>query len=75
MSLVSLTGCSNTKPITITKIEYKYIPSSLLYIDCQAIGAGETVRSLVTGYINNTTCLNAHMRLIEGLKLQYTKPN
>lgn len=73
-SSLFLSGCNTNKTITKTKIEYKYIPSEILVVDCQAIRAGDTVRSLAKGYVNNTKCLQAHQKLIEGLKI-YTKPN
>lgn len=40
------------------------MPQSLLSSPCEAVEAGETVRSLAEGYVANTTCLAQHKELL-----------
>lgn len=39
-------------------------PDSLLVDPCEAIGAGDTVRSLAKGYISNTSCIGEYKLLL-----------
>lgn len=73
--LLNLSGCSNKPPETITEVVYQkqYMPLGLLVIDCQEQPPGLTVRSLGSSWVNNTGCLRAHQKLIEGIKENYTK--
>lgn len=41
------------------------IPESLLIDPCEAISAGDTVRSLARGYVANTSCLGQYKLLLE----------
>lgn len=40
-------------------------PKSLLVDPCEAISAGDTVRSLARGYVANTSCLWQYKLLLE----------
>ena len=40
-------------------------PESLLVDPCEAISAGDTVRSLAKGYVANTSCLGQYKLLLE----------
>lgn len=40
-------------------------PDNLLVDPCVPIGAGETVRSLVKGYVKNTSCIGEYQLLLE----------
>ena len=44
------------------------IPNSLLVIPCEAVGAGDTVRSLARGYVKNTSCIGEYRLLLEKQK-------
>lgn len=44
------------------------MPDSLLISPCDSKSAGETVGSLVKGYVENTSCIGEHKRLIEAQK-------
>ena len=41
------------------------MPDSLLVDPCEAVEAGETVRSLAKGYVTNTSCVGKYMLLLE----------
>lgn len=41
------------------------MPDSLLVEPCEAIEAGDTVRSLAKGYVTNTSCVGQYMLLLE----------
>lgn len=41
------------------------MPDSLLVDPCEAIEAGETVRSLAKGYVTNTSCVGQYMLLLD----------
>lgn len=73
--LMILFGCSNRPPETITETIYEkqYIPWELLQIECGEAPAGTTVRSLAMSWQNNTGCLRAHQKVIEGLIKNYTE--
>lgn len=40
-------------------------PSQLLQDPCEAIGAGDSVRTLAKGYVANTSCLGQYKLLLE----------
>jgi hypothetical protein len=73
--LVSLSSCSNKPPETIVETIYQkqYIPLDLLRVSCIEQPAGETVRTLASSWVNNTSCLRAHQILVEGLIKNHTK--
>jgi hypothetical protein len=75
VSLLILSSCSSKPPEPISETIYvkQYIPLDLLRIDCLATPAGDTVRSLALSWNNNTGCLRAHQKLLEGLIKNYTK--
>jgi hypothetical protein len=71
---MTLSGCSsNQKVVTETVYQKQYIPVGVLKVDCTELEAGETVRSLATSWTNNTSCLRAYKRLIDGLIMNYTE--
>lgn len=39
-------------------------PDSLLVDPCEAVEAGETVRSLARGYVSNTNCVRQYKKLL-----------
>ena len=63
--LLIFSGCS-TKP---TEVRYRdkvhVMPDRLLVDPCEAIEAGETLRSLAKGYVTNTSCVGKYMLLLE----------
>lgn len=73
--LMTSSGCSNrpVQPITETVYEKVYIPWEVLQIECGEAPPGETVRSLALSWTNNTGCLRAHQKVIEGLIRNYTE--
>lgn len=68
-------GCSTKPPEPIREVVYtkQYIPLNLLQIECREKPAGDTVRLLAGSWVNNTSCLRAHQKLVEGLIKNYTK--
>lgn len=72
--LMILFGCSTKPPITITETVYQkdYIPLNVLLLNCTEKAAGVTVRSLSSSWVNNTSCLRAHQKLVEGLIKNHT---
>lgn len=42
-----------------------FLPDSLSVEPCKAISAGETVRSLATGYVKNTSCVFDYKLLLD----------
>lgn len=72
---MTLNGCSNrpAEPVRETIYEKQYIPWELLQIECGEAPAGDTVRSLAMSWVNNTGCLRAHQKLVEGLIKDYTE--
>jgi hypothetical protein len=73
--LALCSSCSNKPPEPIVEVMYQkqYIPLNLLKVSCIEQPAGETVRSLASSWVNNTSCLRAHQILIEGLIKNYTE--
>lgn len=59
--------------MTETVYQKQYIPVGMLKVDCTELVAGETVRSLATSWTNNTSCLRAYKKLVEGLIMNYTE--
>lgn len=41
------------------------IPDGLLVDPCEAVGAGDSVRTLAKGYVSNTSCLGQYKLLLE----------
>lgn len=74
--LPSLSSCSTKQSEPLTEVVYQkqYIPYKLLKVSCIEQPAGETVRSLASSWVNNTSCLRAHQLLIEGLIKNYSEP-
>lgn len=73
--LMIFSGCSNKPPEVIYEVRYEkqYIPLDLLIIDCSVASPGVTARELAMSWVNNTGCLRAHKKLIEGLIKNYTE--
>jgi hypothetical protein len=44
------------------------MPNSLLQQPCEAVEAGDTVRSLAKGYVSNTSCVGQYQLLIKKQK-------
>lgn len=51
--------------MTVYKDRVHVMPDSLLVEPCEAIEAGDTVRSLAKGYVTNTSCVGQYMLLLE----------
>lgn len=60
--------------MVIYKIEREYIPVKLLEVGCVEIMAEDTVRSLAIAYLETRGCLRAYVKLIDGIKKNYTEP-
>lgn len=73
--LPTLSSCSNKPPEPVVEVVYEkqYIPIGVLKVDCHEQSAGDTVRTLGMSWVNNTSCLRAHERLVDGLIKNYTK--
>lgn len=73
--LLSLSGCSSKpqEPVTQTIYERQWIPLNLLEVGCIELAAGDTVRSLGSSWVNNTSCLRAYKKLVDGIINNYTK--
>ena len=65
--LLALSACSQT-PITVYRDNPISIPKNLLLGPCEAVAAGDTVRSLAKGYVENTSCLAKYQLLLEKQK-------
>lgn len=70
-----LSSCSSKPPEPIVDIVYEkqYIPVELLEIGCVEQPAGVTVRSLAGSWANNTSCLRAYKKLVDGIINNYTE--
>lgn len=73
-SLLILSSCSNkpVEPITETIYVKQYIPLEMLQIACVEAPVGDTVRSLALSWTNNTGCLRAYEKLVQGIIEMYT---
>lgn len=74
VSLLTLSSCSNKPQDVLVETIYRErkIPYELLKVACVEKAAGETVRSLAGSWVNNTSCLRAHQKLVEGLIKNYS---
>lgn len=57
-------GCS-PNIVYVPKEVLVLTPDSLLVDPCEAVGAGDTVRSLAKGYVKNTGCIREYKLLLE----------
>ena len=65
--LILLLGCSNR--VIIKEVDKPILPpDSLLLSPCDPIDAGETVRSLGKGYVENTSCVYQHKTTLQSLQ-------
>jgi len=73
--LLILSSCSSkpVEPVSEVIYQKQYIPVDLLRVSCIEQPAGETVRTLASSWVNNTSCLRAHQILLEGLIKNYTE--
>src|SRR3990167_167305 len=62
--LVALSACS-PQQIIVYRDKPILTPDSLLVDPCGLATAGDTVRSLASGYIYNTSCLSQYKLLLE----------
>ena len=65
--LLILSACSQR--VIIKKEEVAVLPpDNLLIFPCNTSEAGETVRSLAKGYIENKSCVNKYKQSLDSLK-------
>ena len=62
--LLILPACSKDTVI-VSKDRLVFTPDSLLQDPCEAVGAGDSVRTLAKGYVANTSCLGQYKLLLE----------
>ena len=65
ISSLILSGCSQNQPVTVYKEKVVLTPNSLLTHPCEAVGAGDTVRTLARGYVKNTSCVGEYKLLLD----------
>ena len=66
-----LSGCSKNT-VFVQKEVAVLLPEALLIDPCEPVSAGDTVRSLIRGYVKNTGCVGEYRILLKKQR-EYTQ--